>query len=57
MRIIFLSPYSPSLAPIELIFRWIKRRLANNLVGTRLSLKLKEALQTLFRPLKILTKT
>ena len=56
MKIVFLPPYSPSLAPIELIFGWIKRKLCKNLIGTKLSLDSKEASNAIFNVIKEIDK-
>ena len=56
MKIVFLPPYSPSLATIELIFGWIKRKLSKNLIGTKLSLDSKEASNAIFNVIKEIDK-
>ena len=52
MNIFFLPPYSPSLAPIELAFGFLKRKLKKSSRGIRFNLQSKEAFHSIFDTLK-----
>ena len=53
---LFLPPYSPSLAPIELAFGYLKKMLAKKWRGDRLNLNTKGANQHILTEMKKLTK-
>ena len=52
LNLMFLPPYSPSLAPIELIFGLIKQRLCKQLVGAKLNLNSKDVPKKIFDVIK-----
>ena len=56
MKIFFLSPYSPSLAPIEMVFGWIKYMLKRKSIGSKLYLNSKEAPIKIFDVIKWINK-
>ena len=43
IKIFFIPPYSPSLAPIEMVFGWIKYILKRKYIGSKFYLNSKEA--------------
>ena len=56
MNLMFLPPYSPSLAPIELIFGLIKQKLCKQSIGVKLNLNTKEASKKILDVIKSLSK-
>ena len=52
MKIFFLPPYSPSLAPIEMVFGWIKYMLKLKSIRSKLYLNSKEASIKIFDVIK-----
>ena len=52
IKIYFLPPYSPSLAPIELMFGWIKIIINKRSIGMKINLKSKEANNQIFKVFK-----
>ena len=56
IKTIFLPPYSPTLAPIEIIFGWIKKRISKESLRSKLNLKSKEAPAIIFNIIKRIDK-